>query len=485
MEMGYLFKHLTVRLWTTLTIGSLMALVVLPPLAAAMGPSWMVLPALVLFALVFWLIGVGMAALGRRRMVRLLEEATVWDRAGMYREARQAFAHAADTVDSFLFSPLSKKIPAERLLAGMARFQLAQAAPEATSDAIVEAYLRRFPRDREAAVKWLERMLAGREPSATSHDIASRIGAAHPEDIAVQRMLAGFYLAEGRCDFAALQAYRCVMKSDKPPEDDLLGPMAELFLAQSRADFLALTVYLARVEDGDRDPRLLSAIAACRQTIPPSPENRPTLEKAEAVLADLDASRRQRMAAAFMPRISKTGRKPPAKRSPQRWKAMGVGLRNILRASLQLMSLAGHGLLRLKTMLSTGPAKSVLKWSAMGLLAVGVGWLVVNTVVHLAGDEPIAEKVPQPVAAPVTDPFTLQVAAYLKETDARRYVDQLKEKGLDAYWNRASSGSKTWYQVRVSHYRTKAEARSVGEDLKKRSLIGDYYVANYKRPDVP
>lgn len=485
MEMGYLFKHLTVRLWTTLTIGSLIALVALPPLAAALGPGWMVAPALVLFALAFWLIGTGLAGLGRRRTALLLEEATVWDRAGMHREARQAFTRAADTVDSFLFSPLSKKIPAERLLAKMARFHLAQAAPEATSDAIVGAYLRRFPRDREAAVKWLERMLAGRVTTAASHDITARIGAVHPKDTAVQRMLARFYLAEGRCDFTALQAYQYVMASGDAPGDDLLGPLAELFLAQSRADFLALTVYLARVKAGDPDSRLLSAIAACRQTILPSPENRSTLEKAEALLADFDASRRHRMAAAFMPRISKSGPEPSVKRTPRQWKAMGAGLRNIHRASLQTMSLAGHGLLRLKTTLSTGPARSVLKWSAMGLLAVGVGWMVVNTAVHLTGDEPAAEKIPQPAAAPVSDPFTLQVAAYLKEIDARRYVDQLKEKGLDAYWTRASSGSKTWYQVRVSHYRTKAEARGVGEDLKNRGWIGDYYVANYKRPDVP
>jgi len=483
--MGYLFKHLTVRLWTTLTFGSLIALVALPPLAAAMGPGWMVVPALVLFALAFWLTGMGMAALGRRRVLRLLEEATVWDRAGMHREARQAFARTVDTVDSFLFSPFSKKIPAERLLAGMARFQLAQAVPEAASDAIVDAYLRRFPSDREAAVKWLERMLAGREPTATSHDIASRIGAAHPEDAAVQRMLARFYLAEGRCDFAALQAYEHLMRAGAPSEDPLLDPLAELFLAQSRTDILALTVYLARLAGGDPDPRLLSAVAACRETIHPSPENMPTLEKAEVVLADLDASRRHRMAAAFMPRISETGRKSSAKRPPRRWKAMAAGLRNVLNALVRSVFLVGHGLRRLKAVLSVGPTKSVLKWSAMGLLAVGVGWMVVNTVVHLAGEEPTAEQVPQPVAAPVTDPFTLQVAAYLKEVDARRYVDQLKKKGLDAYSTRASSGSKVWYQVRVHHYKTKAEARSIGEDLKKRGWIGDYYVANYKRPDVP
>ncbi|BBO78635.1 hypothetical protein DSCW_60520 [Desulfosarcina widdelii] len=483
--MGYLFKHLTVRLWTTLTFGSIVCLVALPPLAAVLGPDWMVVPGLILFILAFWLTGAGLAALGRRRMARLLEEATVWDRAGMHREARQAFARATDTVNSFLFSPFSRKVPAERLLAKMARFQLAQAAPEASCDATVDAYLRHFPRDREAAVKWLERILGGREPSPTSHEIASRIGAAHSEDTAIQRMLARFYLAEGRCDYAALQAYQYIVKFDKSPGDDLLGPMAELFLAQSRADFLALMVYLARVDGGDRDPRLLSAIAACQQVIPPGPENLPTLEKAEAVLADLDTSRRRRLAAEFMPRISDSGMEPSAKRASRRWKAVGNGLRNGMNGALRAFCAVGRGMRRLRAVFSTGPAKSMLKWSVMGIFVVGLGWMVVNTAVHLIADNQTEETVPQPVAAPVTDPFTLQVAAYLKEVDARRYADQLKGKDLDAYWTRASSGSKTWYQVRISHFPTKAEARSVGEDLKKRGWIGDYYVANYKRPDVP
>ena len=139
----------------------------------------------------------------------------------------------------------------------------------------------------------------------------------------------------------------------------------------------------------------------------------------------------------------------------------------------------------LLAVMSSSRAKSMLKWTAMGLFFIGVGWLVINTALHLAANFKTVEKVPEPVVAPVTDPFTLQVAAYLKETDARRYVDQLKAQGLDAYWTLASGANKTWYQVRIAHFKTKAEARAFGEQLKKRQQIGDYYVANFKRPDVP
>ena len=483
--MGYLFKHLAVRFWTTMIIGSLLALIALPPVAALLGPGWMVVPVLGLFGSIFWVTGIAFAAAGRRRLDVLLSEAAVWDRAGMRREARQAFIRAVDTVDSFLFSPWSRRGPSGRLLAQMTRFQLAQTEPEASTDALVEAYLRYFPSDRDAAIKWLEGVLPGREVTAHTQDIAARIGAAHASDMTVQRMLARFYLDERRSDFTALKTYRRLMDAGEPPSDDLLTAMADLFLAQPRADTLALRVYLAEWKRRDNDPRLRSAIAASCSRIPPSPDNRPLLEQADTVLADIDAGQRSRMARAFMPQPS-DGR--PIRSTPNVLVAGGAvsaGLRQLGRAAGGFVSGAGRLGQRLRRVLSSGPARAALKWSAMGLFIVGVGWLLVNTALHLAATFTPTEVTPEPVVSVVTDPFTLQVAAYLKESDAQRYVDQLQEKGLEAYWTRASGSGKAWYQVRISHYKTKADARSVGESLKKRGLIGDYYVANYKRPDVP
>lgn len=483
--MGYLFKHLTVRLWATLIMGALIVLVVLPPVAGVIGPGWMIVPAIGMFVAVFWLTGVGMAALGRRRLSGLLKEATVWDRAGMRREARQAFILAADTVDSFLFSPFSRQMPAGRLLAQMTRFQLAQVEPEDASDTLVDAYLRRYPKDRDAAIKWLEGVLAGRESNPQMHDIAARIGAAHAPDLAVQRMLARFYLDERRSDFAALNTYRSLMDAGKSLDEDLLGGMATLFLDQSRADSLALMVYLAWLQRGHDDARLLPAIAACRSLIHPGPDNLKLLDRADAALAGIDPDQRSQMAEAFNPRITARRATRPSASKRMDWSAIGAGFQKGWLAVGRLFAAAAQHMQRLRVVVASGRTRSMLKWTAVGLFSVGVGWLLVNTALHFAETVKPAQKKPQPVAAPVTDPFTLQVAAYLKEVDAQRYVDQLKKKGQDAYWTRASGGGKAWYQVRISHYKTKAEARAVGETLKQRGLIGDYYVANYKRPDVP
>ena len=115
----------------------------------------------------------------------------------------------------------------------------------------------------------------------------------------------------------------------------------------------------------------------------------------------------------------------------------------------------------------------------LGLVS-GIGALVVNTVGHLNLKEESGLRSATPVKPVVTDPFTLQVAAYLKPQYARNYVQKLKQQGLDAYWSEAVRGEKRWYQVRVSHFATKQAARDFGAKLKNSGIIEDYYVANYR-----
>ena len=483
------FKHMAVRLWSTLLIGSLAILVFFPPLAAMWGAGWMIVPALLLFVVTFWVVGMIFAALGRHRVARLINEAAVWDRAGMAREARQTLMRAEATVDSFLFSPFSRRVPAGRLLTQTAHFQLAQPNPGAATDAVIGAYLDNFPRDRDAAVKWLDRLLAGRPVTRKTHEIAAGIGTAHPDDAAIQRMLAQFYLAERRCDFAALQAYRQLVEDETALSDKLLRRLSDLFLGERRVDNLALQVYLMDHRQGNSDRHLQAAMAACCRLIHPTPLTRPLLERAEAALAGLDPARRQALAADFGEHFAEPAvMQRTARRRPVR-PAVGPAVRQTLAGVIRDGGRAATGLAglfrRLMSMLASRKSRATAKWTVVGLLGIVVGWLVVNTILHLSADFQAVKETPAPVVVPVTDPFTLQVAAYLKDSDALRFVEQLKGQGLDAYWTRATGGSKTWYQVRISHYATKAAARAVGEDLKQRRIIGDFYVANYKRPETP
>ena len=486
--MGQASKHIAVRLWISFISGSLIALLVLPLPARSMGPDFMVIPALLFIAISYWATGFVLKRMGLRQLNLLMNEAAVWERAGMAREARNALFQAESTLDSFFFSPFSRKNPAEKLLAQIARFQLTQAYPESSSEIVVGSYLRLFPSDREAAVKWLERVLAGRSITKQSHDIASRIGSAHGDDFDIQGMLARFYVSEDCLDFTALTTFRYLIESRKKMGDDLLLGIVDLFLSHRRADKLALEAYIMGHAKGRGGERLLEGIAACRHVILPTPLTQPLLDMADAVLEGTSPRQQAAMMARFIPENNggEAAPKVREKRMPR------ISLRAMAKKGwilsaestgklFSLILVAGS---RTRSLLSSRSVRKAFKWGALGVFGLCVGWLAVTTVLHLAeGLKPLPQ-IAEPETIQIGDPFTLQVAAYLKADDARRYVDQLKDNGLDAYLVQATANNRVWFQVRVSHFKTKADARSMGETLKKRKLIDDFYVTNYTRTDM-
>jgi hypothetical protein len=132
--------------------------------------------------------------------------------------------------------------------------------------------------------------------------------------------------------------------------------------------------------------------------------------------------------------------------------------------------------------LQSTQSRRVLAGVLLTVLAAAVIALVINTVSHLIKvEKPVVQKV-EKAPEVITDPFTLQVAAYLKPAYAKKYVEQLKKQGLDAYWREAISANKKWYQVRISHFADKKSARDFGVSLKAEGIIDDYYVANYVAP---
>jgi hypothetical protein len=124
----------------------------------------------------------------------------------------------------------------------------------------------------------------------------------------------------------------------------------------------------------------------------------------------------------------------------------------------------------------------VIRKIAIGAISAGILFFVVNIGLllmqnHRAPDPP--QSAPKEAVAK-SNPFTLQVAAYLHRGDAEQYIQKLKQQNLNAYLTEAQGHSKKWYQVRISHFADSAEAKKYGESLKSKGLINDYYVANYE-----
>lgn len=485
-------KYIAVRIWIALFSGCVIGFLMLKLVSGLMEPTWAVLPAAVFPVAAFVIVGRLFDRVGRGQVQRLLKEASVWERAGMEIEADESFREAASVLDSYLISPVSKTKLLKALTAEKTRHCLARSEKDDDSYTFITSYLRYNAGDREAAKLWLEHILSRDDRSGAASEISDIIGANHPENKEIQLLLAQYYTAESRTDFRALQTYRYVMGIGGTIADQVTADVGDLFLKEGRADEWALGVYLKILKKKDSRRILIGGLAACRKNVRESARNRTILEQVDNILSRFDEKVIEKLQNDFRPSISFT---PPLEEvgkkgeSVDRLKKAAEYLIFLSRYSAKKISVATVGMWQsIRRLAAMKKARTALKWTLVIVFSTSVLVLVINTTMHIskglfkAKDLSESQEKSTATVLEIADPFTLQVAAYLNPDDAKRFVKVLKEKGVDAYWTKAVSPKREWYQVRVSHFKTKDAAKKFGETLKQKHVIEDYYVANYKKP---
>ena len=71
------------------------------------------------------------------------------------------------------------------------------------------------------------------------------------------------------------------------------------------------------------------------------------------------------------------------------------------------------------------------------------------------------------VAGSAIGKFTIQVASYTTEDEAKSNASNLKQKGWDAFVIPAQVGGKTWYRVSVGMFNNHSSAQAFRRDLMK------------------
>ncbi len=482
------FKHFAVRIWLTVFLGGLVSIWVLPSFQARLGLEWALLPVVLMILTVFQLTGWISNRWGLNTVERLIHEAGIFERDGMGTQAEDRFQRAVAVFDSFLISPLVKKQKARELTARVARFYLARAKKSYASEAFLLSYLQSNPEDEEVAEHWIQQIENRGGLREEHQELAYLIGNALPKNRNIQSALATYYLMLERTDFPALQTYRRALAGDHQMPPDFLNDLARLFLTERRADEWALDIYLRAIADSEYRPEFLRGIAACVRWISLTDRNKPLLQQAYTYLEGIDTAEIKRMSAGFKPPLppaDKHRAQRPAQKRTSFLQTAGAVLQTFYE-DLSALPVWVFRQIQSAARWATGSRKSrrLLAGILLGGLIVAVVFLVINTVGHLVKTEtPVTPKIEKTPEA-ITDPFTLQVAAYLKPTYAKTYVEKLKKQGLDAYWREAISANKKWYQVRVSHFPDKQSARDFGEALKAKGIIEDYYVANFIAPTI-
>jgi tetratricopeptide (TPR) repeat protein len=482
----YTLKHLSIRAWAAIFLGGLISLLILPIFHPHIGLEWSLVPALVIMIVVFIAVGWFSNRFGLSAIKRLIREATTWERVGAYRGAEEAFKKASAILDSFLLSPLARRKESAKLAARLARFYLARTDKNYSSETFIIAYLKSHPEDEEIAENWLQQVESHGGLKTDHYELAFRIGNAQPNNSIIQQLLARFYLAEGRTDFTALQTYRQVLNGEKDIAIDIIKDLATLFLRDRRADEWALRIYLQAFRLGNERHKLLRGIAACVHWIHETKRTTHLLKQARKLLVSLDEMQLKKLRAGFNPpSVETTERQISAKLNigMALWKMVrqiGSFLFNFITS--KSFELKGRTRDAINLIKQSRRPKLILKWTMITALAIGVIILTINTTSHLIRTKRALYEKEKTTEIVVTDPFTLQVAAYLRPQDAERYVKYLKSKKLDAFLIKRRGKARVWYQVRVSHFASKTSAREYGRSLKAKGIIDDFYVANFERP---
>jgi hypothetical protein len=476
--MNAALRHLSLRLWITAFAGGLAGVIVLPWWQRLFNLEGILIPVALLLIASFVATGWVLDKIGLIFFQRVVKEAAVWEQAGMTAEAEDAYQRAVGLFDSFWFSPLQRRRRTPWFTARLARFHIGQSLRNSYADALVRGYLLKHPDDADIASAWLEQLLNRKRHTQIDHEAAARIGEALVEDLRIQQLLMEFYLTNGRVDFHAVKTYQRIWRQGQPLPEGLLKPLLGLLLQECWLTHWTLQVYLEALKQGHQEA--LEGLAGCACWLHPTTENRPDLQAAKIALAEYDAEHVASLARRFKPvqPVKAVARPRPSEKR--------VAGRQLEEKGTPIADKVSRALNAWKDLaVKYGQVMSAVVFTRRAAIGIAIGAVVLVMVVVgrqmiEAPVEPPEPVVPVEALPPVTDPFTIQVAAYLKSDDAQRFVDQLKQHGLDAFWTEATSANRKWYQVKVSHFATKDQAMKYGRELKSKGLIDDYYVANYK-----
>jgi hypothetical protein len=415
-----LLKNISVHLWLTVLVSIPVVFGVLVLFESVFWGADPVVVLLVVFITAFAGIGLVLDFSAKKIIRHLIDEGQTWERSGLDAKAEKAYRRAVRIYDTFLLRPFLNQEITALICGAVARFQVGTAREHQAFELGVTRYLKFNPGDEDVVLPWLKQLRSRDAITSGEQETLTRLARYHYDHPLISDTLTDIFLRLERKDFHARKLYR--------------------HAAQTPA-------YQSRIE------------ALIGRQGHPEPETVATTGPMTKIRVKKKIRITQMVAAA-------------AARLGSAAKAMVVFSGSVLSGVLLAAA-------RIFEWLKTSQrARFYLKTGAMSLVCI---WLVIfmfSTVTHIFKSRAVKQDGLKQMEIQVPKPFTIQVAAYLKQKHADRYVAQLRKKDIDAHVKKAAGGGKTWYLVRVSEFVDKQSATEYGKKLKEQNIIDDFFVNN-------
>ncbi|MCF8137500.1 MAG: SPOR domain-containing protein [Desulfotignum sp.] len=420
-------RNISIRLWLTLMVAVPACFYFLPwfsQLSSRPGQAGFFIG---LTGVCFGVISALMHLTGVRMIQKRIHEAKVWEQAGIPVRAEKKYLQAVRIYDSFLPSPVRSKKLTLLMTRSLARFALTFDRKSDAFKQAVRVYLSLKPHDDALAALWLEQLAKDDEVTTRDQALLTRLAQTHHRNSGLVPLLARVFLDTGRMDFIARQVYAKVME-----DPDVRIDFQQDIQTLTGATFRKKAVYS---DEAIREATGKQAISGktIRTSVP---------------------------VAGILEKIRQAGRNMRCRLAGAGWAAIPFKKQH-----------DGSG----------RPIQArwrfYLKAGIMGALCAGALMFIFYPVFFVDEPKPV-EKTKTVIEERVPKPFTIQVAAYLKENHARQFVVNLTQKGVDARIKTTTGGGNTWYLIQVSEFEDRQMAAAYGNHLISENIIEEFFVSN-------
>jgi hypothetical protein len=367
--------------------------------------------------------------IGKKKIEGLIKEGEIWERTSIFPRAEKAYSGAVRVYGSFLLSPFFSRKIATRLTRSLTRFSLTSGIETPCLKIASAVYLKSNPGDETLAGLWLEQIKKDGTAGTMEQEVLTALADIHYNNKVLRESLAAVLLDLGRMDYSAKRVYKVLLDDSQP--------------VLETKNLLEDKIHGLLGEPGEPSETLGNKI---------------------------------------------NSRVIPTKNS----KNLGTGLIGL---GLSFFTIIVRGVKRLVQGLSSILSFCILssgrlialfrererlgfyvRAGAMGMLSLWLLFFMGNTISHILKSRDLNEEPRIEIRPP--KPFTIQVAAYLKQAHADRYAEILNKKGVAPFIAKVQGGGKTWYVVRISEFSDKASAAAFGKKLKTQKIIEDFFVSN-------
>jgi len=376
----------------------------------------------------------------------LIKEGQAWERSGILSKAQKSYIKALRLYDTFLLWPFSAKKSARIISGAMARFKLNTSSDNQNFKLATAVYLKINPLDEEISRLWLIQLRQSNIISSLEQEVLSVLGEKHYANTLLSSLMVDIFLELGRKDFIAKKLYSQIEKD--PALEAKYSDKIENLIGKLDGDTLQQEVSFIEPKANLKQQFNMDSVTSM------------------AVRANIKLRSRHKT------------KFEPGKYIQKIVKKLFVFFKVLWEQIGSVLSFLIISVSKIFSYIKEHErAQFYLKMTFIGMISVWFLFFMITTMSHMFKSK-VDEKQKVIIKVQVPKPFTIQVAAYLTQKHADRYIAILKKKGIDAIVKKVGGGGKIWFVIRVSEFIDKKSATAYGNKLKQEKIIDDFFVNN-------